>query len=225
MHIKKQNPNMERGNALLYVLISIALFAALGFTIARQMGNNTSKELNDAKAKFYATQIMTHAAQVQSAIEQMMITGSAITEIDLTLPSESGFNTAPHIHKAFHPQGGGIIIPTIREEALNDVIGSLAPGWYLGLFNNIEWTDSTNTDMLLTAYKIAQPVCEAINEKITGSTMIPALSGSMSQALTDDTPNIDLDTSLCPSCEGYSALCVTNTAGNSYSYYSVVAAR
>ncbi len=214
--------NQQNGNALIYVLIAIALFAALGFTLSRQNRNTNTKEIDEAKADLYALELITYATQAKSVIDQMSFTGSAIDDFVFTLPSEAGFNTAPLIHKIYHPQGGGLTPTNIPAKATNQISTPPNAGWYLGRFNNVEWSDSAGTDVILTAYQISKPVCEAINDQITGSKTIPALIGVAKDYLLDTATNNDLDTTACTACEGYMSLCVSNVAITAYSFYNVV---
>ncbi len=219
------NENNENGNVLVYVLIAIVLFAALGFTLSRQTQNASTKEIDDAKAELYAMDLITYATQARLVLDQMIFTGSSIDDFIFTLPSEAGFSTAPHIHKVYHPQGGGLTPANLPPQAVNQVSSSPAAGWYLGLFNNVEWTKTAATDVILTAYQISKPVCEAINKKITGSKTIPALTGNMEDYLIDTTTNNNLTSAICAACDGYVTLCVSNSGVNTYSFYSIVAER
>lgn len=215
----------ERGNALIYVLIAIVLFGALSFTLSRQGSTTGTDEISDASAEILAMELITYSAQVKSVIDQMMITGSDIDDFVFTLPSESGFNTAPHIHKIYHPQGGGLTPAILSEKSIQQAGSTPPPGWYLGRFNNVEWTASTGNDVLLTAYQIGESICEKINENITGLPSIPALNGNMDDYLVDTGTNNDLNIANCTACEGYSALCVSNSSVNAYSFYTLVAER
>ncbi len=217
--------NKQSGNALIYVLIAIALFAALGFTLARQNQDSNTNEVDEAKADLYALELITYASQVKSVINQMIFSGSKINNLVFTLPSEAGFNAAPHIHKIYHPQGGGLTPANLPAKAVSEISSPPAAGWYLGNFNNVEWTDSASSDVILTAYQISKPVCEAINDKITGSTTIPALIGDLDDYLLDTVTNNDLDIASCAACEGYMSLCVSNSAVSAYAFYNVVADR
>ncbi|MGH1404155.1 MAG: hypothetical protein ACRBDL_07915 [Alphaproteobacteria bacterium] len=223
--IKALHNEGQRGNALIYVLIAIVLFAALGFTLSRQTQNSSTTEIDKAKAEIYAAQLVTYAMQSKSVLDQMIFSGSSIDDLDLTLPNDTGFSTAPHIHKVYHPQGGGLTPANLSEKAIDQISSSPPAGWYLGHFSNIEWSKSTRTDVILTAYQIARPVCEAINLKITGSNTIPSLAGNMSEFLIDHTTNSDLNIADCGGCEGYMSLCVSNNSNSAYSFYSVVADR
>ncbi len=214
--------NNEQGNALIYVLIAIALFAALGFTLSKQNRNAGTHEIDDAKAELYAMQLITYASQVKSVIDQMIFTGSDIDDLIFTKPSETGFSTAPYIHKVYHPQGGGLTPATLPKQAVYQISTTPPSGWYLDRFNNVEWTKTTGTDVILTAYQISKAVCEKINQKIIGSNNIPALSGNMSEYLVNTSTNSDLTIASCAACEGYSSLCVSNSSVTAYSFYSVI---
>jgi len=214
--------NNAQGNALIYVLIAIALFAGLSFTLSRQSRNSGTSEIDDAKAELYAMQLITHASQVKSIIEQMSFTGSNIDDLIFTKPSEAGFSNAPYIHKVYHPQGGGLTAATIPAQAIYQISSTPPAGWYLDRFNNVEWTKTAGTDVMLTAYQISRAVCEKINKKIIGSISIPALSGDMSEFLLNTASNSDLTIASCAACEGYISLCVSNNTATAYSFYSVI---
>ena len=225
MYKKFPDSPSEKGNALIYVLIAIALFAGLGFILSRQARNAGTTELDDAQRELYAMQLISYSAQAKSVIDQMLISGSDVDDLDFTKPNQSGFNTAPYAHKVHHPNGGGLSHATLPDSIKAQIASSPVAGWYLGRFNNVEWTKSTQNDVILTAYQITKSVCETINKKITGSSGIPALSGNMNQYIVDTATNSDLTVSACSGCEGYSTLCVSNSAVSAYSFYTIVADR
>ena len=81
----------------------------------------------------------------------------------------------------------------------------------------------------MVAYQIDKTVCEKINEKITGSTTIPALADIMSRLLIDNvlhgSGNLDLTTAKCAGCDTYFSLCVSNSAVSAWSFYSIIGAQ
>ena len=214
----------ESGNVLVYVLIAVILFGALSFILSRQARHAGTAEIDEAKLEFYASDILGYSAQAKSVIDQMMITGSGIDDLDFTKPGESGYDNAPFGHKVFHPQGGGLDTGSLPED-ITLPEESVAPDWYMTSAINVEWTDSASSDVILTAYQISRPLCALLNKKITGSESIPVLSGQMKNYFVPTESNNDLNTSMCADCEGYSALCVSNGNRDSYSYYSLLAAR
>jgi hypothetical protein len=215
----------EAGNALIYVLIAIVLFAALGFSLARQTRNSGTNEIDEARAQIYATDFMAYSAQVRSVVEQMIYSGTDIDDLDFTLPGKPGYSTPPHINKVYHPQGGGLSPVTLPDKAKHQISDKYPSRWYLDNFNNVGWTKTSATDVILTAHQIAKPVCEKINVIITGSKAIPALTVNLSDVLVNSSTNYDFDTSACPSCMEYSTLCVSNKDVIAYSFYTIVAER
>ncbi|MBI1300974.1 MAG: hypothetical protein GC137_04855 [Alphaproteobacteria bacterium] len=216
----------QSGNVLIYVLIAIALFAALGFTLSRQTSTSGTEEVDEAKLRLYATDLMNYAAQVRSVLDQMSFSGTDIDDYIFDQPGDAGFNTAPHIHKVFHPQGGGLVVANIPSRAFGVLASTPPTDWYLGRFNNVEWTETTGTDIILSAYNISQSVCEEINSSITGSATIPTLaSGSADEFFVDTASDSDFTAAVCAACEGYKSLCVYDSGNDIYTFYSVIAQR
>ena len=222
----------ERGNALIYVLIAIALFAALSFTLGRQTDTSEASALSDEKAELYATQLISYAEQTRSSVDQMMFTAStSIDQLDFTAPTDVAFDTAPVIHKIYHPQGGGLIPGKLPTEVIAQVTASPEPGWYLGRFNNVEWTNQAvfpRDDVILIAYQINEKVCGLINKKINGSIVVPTMTSSIRDTLIDDTlhggTNLELTTDggdICPDCENMGSLCVQE--GGIFGFYTLIA--
>lgn len=226
----------QRGNALIYVLIAIALFAGLSFVLARQSDTSESSSLTEERAEIAASQILSYASQAKQALDQMLFTGARIDDLDFILPSDAAFNTPPTIYKVHHPGGGGLTRGNIPQEAMGSTVTTPPAGWYMGRFNNVEWTPTSASDIILTAYSLDRLVCERINEKITGNTTIPQLTDSIKETMIDDaTPgygggaNTDLTTDaagdICPACHNLVSLCVQNQAGDVYGFYSVLVDR
>jgi len=232
----------ERGNALIYVLIAIALFAALGFTLSRQTDTSEIGSLDDEKAELYATQVISYAAQARQVIDQMVFTAATdASEIDFTTPNDVTFDTGTLIHKIYHPQGGGLNPGTLPPQAISEVTTDPDPGWYLGRFNNVDWTPlaAGNTaaaggleapfeEVILTAFQISEQVCGLINEKINGSTAIPTSTASLRTILIDESlhsgTNVEFTTgtgNICPACENQGSLCIQE--GGIYAFYTILA--
>ena len=237
METKTEHTNYhgEAGNALIYVLIAIVLFAALSMTLTRQTDTNEAGTLSDDRAELYATQLISYSAQAKSAVDQMLFMGAAIDDLDFMDPSDEDFSEgtqADIIKRVFHPEGGGLIKGRIPAEAVNQSTSDPEPGWYIGQFNNVEWTASEDDDVILVAYQIKQEVCAKINEKITGTTTIPTLGDSIKETMIDDTlytgSNVDLTTDpsgspICGDCDEMGSLCVENQAQDAYGFYTVIA--
>ncbi len=222
----------ERGNALIYVLIAIALFAALSFTLSRGANTGEAGVLSDDRAELYTSEIIGYATQAKSVVDQMLFSGGvSVWNIDFERPGDANFNTAPPelFLKLHHPDGGGLTLAPLPERAIAQNSTDPVAGWYVGRFNNVEWTKNTGHDIMLVAHQIEKIICEKINIKATGSTAIPAISATVTLAelFIDDAfhtgTNEEFDTTDCAACENYQALCVSNNAATRFSYYAVMA--
>lgn len=222
----------ESGNALVYVLIAIVLFAALSFTLSRNSDTGEAGGLAEDRAEIYASQIISYAAQAKSVIDQMLFTGAEINDLDFTLPGEAGFETPPNIYKVYHPDGGGLNPGHIPEILQSSPGGAPDPGWYMGRFNNFDWTPTSADDVVLVAFQINSTVCAIINEKINGSRDIPQITTQLNEVFIDENlhpqTNVDFTTgssNICPdpACEQTASLCVLNAAGSAYGFFTVIA--
>lgn len=237
---KQRTRKSERGNALVYVLIAIALFAALSFTLARNTDSNEAGTLSEDRAQLYMSQLVSYAAQAKSVYDQMDFQGIRPGDIDFTTPDDSTFNdnladggSADRIYKIYHPDGGGLNVGNLPEGAIDDPsITDPAPGWYMGRFNNHEWTESTDEEIVLTAYGIDPVICGLINQSITGSADIadiPSMGDSIKETLIDEIhhtgTNTDLTTlggsPICAECDNQASLCVEE--GGIYAFYTLIA--
>ena len=223
--------NNEAGIGLVYILIAVGLFAALSFMLTRTINSSETATLSPERTELYSTQLINYAVQAKSAIDQMLFTGSDIGDLDFSLPGEAAFSAgtqSERIHYVYHPDGGGLNAGKFTAEI---TLAGTNPttGWHMGRFNNIEWTDTAATDIILTAYRIPREICENINDKVTGNTTIPVIAGAIETVLVDDArhsgTNVDLDIADCAECEGYSSLCVSDTGATTFAFYTIIADR
>ncbi len=230
--LMKKPRQKESGNALIYVLVAIALFAALTFTLGRQSDTGESSGLGEGQAELIATQLISYAAQAKQSLDQMLYSGANIDDIDFTLPGDVNFETAPTTDKIYHPDGGGLIPGKLPANAIDENIADPPAGWYMGRFNNVEWTPSAAYDIILVAYQISKPICEQINLSINGSAAIPVMGDSIMETMIDDSlyssgTNVELTTdgssTICPECNKMPSLCVQNAAQTAYGFYTVLA--
>lgn len=226
MNSDKHSSLRQRGNAMIYILLSLALIGALTAVISRQ-NDQASSSLDDEQAELLASQILTYTTDVQNTINGMLMSGIPVTSLDFTRPSEAGFDTAPTINKVYHPDGGGLNDGPISTGIFNETTNVPLPGWYLGRYNNVTWTPTANNDVLLVTYKINQSVCQRINKKITGDATIPIItSGALSDMLLSVAAGgggQNLTVSGCTTyCDGKPSLCISNLAGNGFAFYSII---
>ncbi len=213
---------------MIYVLIVIALFAALAFILSRQGQNGEHSAMGAQEIEIESTQMLQAAMQIKQAIDSMTYGGTTLDALDFTPPSAAGFDNPPRTVKVFHPDGGGVIMPHLPDAAIGGHADPAA-GWYLGRFNTVEWTESTATDVILTAYDIPKALCAKINEKLTGSATIPVSSAALRDILVNDADhsgnNVALTATNCPGCEGKASLCVEGPTNDIWAFYAVLEQR
>jgi hypothetical protein len=218
----------QRGNAAIYVLIVVALFAALSMIVARQHDNSESNGLSKEKLEIVANQVIAYPYQVKQAVEMMTMSGTDPSDLLFILPGEPGFSAGSPVAKVFHPEGGGLILARLPDEAIAQTSTDPVAGWYLGQFNNVAWTPTVKPDVMLVAHQISQDVCKSINKELTGSDAIPAMTDTIPDVLIDDSRHggtnvAEFDASICPDCENLPAICVSN--GGQYGFYSIILSR
>ena len=228
-------PNKQSGNAMVYVLIVVALFAAITFVLSRQTDSTETDALSDERAEILASNIQQNAMSLKQSVEQMIWTGTSIDDLDFSTPDDGAAYDAGSLgDKVFHPAGGNVILPRIPDAAINQTDTNPPARWYIGRFNNIDWTPTAANDVVLAAFQLNEAVCRRLNLRLVGDETIPALAGNANRLLitssetAPDPGNINLTPVECADCEGVPAMCVSSTDTNGrtqYTFYSIVAAQ
>ena len=105
-----------KGNALLYVLIGIALLASLTYAISKDGGGQQQNQLTAAQVKLLATDLIKHATEAEMAVQQMTQWGIEYDEILFDLPGTAGYSTNVS-RQLYHPSGGGVsLLPPPRRD-------------------------------------------------------------------------------------------------------------
>lgn len=217
MNKKRQ---LESGNALIYVLVAIVLFGALSMTLMRQTDTDEAGYLSDDQAALYASEIIAYASTAKSAIDQMMFSGSNIDDLDFILPSDVAFDTGSDIHKLFHPQGGGLNYKALRSEQVTDSAG----GIYV-VKKDVEWTDTTATDVILAFYQLNPSICTELSAKIDNTLHAPSSDAIIDNIFTDQGDAAKLTTTTCPTCENKFTAVIEDATEGSCTFYTILADR
>lgn len=225
MNSDKQSLSRQRGNVMIYILIALGLIGALTVAMTRQGDQSSGENLDKETVQLYTTRMISYTGAAQNVVNQMIMSGTTLDSLSLVNPTSSGFNTAPHIHKLFHPSGGGLSYEIPQLPPFVDSTSGTEEGWY-ATKRNIEWTPSINSDAVMAAYGISLDVCKEINKKITGtSATVPLTSGETRTYFTNFAAS-NLTAAICAGCDGYPSLCVTDPDGIANpTYYTILEAR
>lgn len=223
--------NRQAGNVLIYVLIGIALFAALSITFSETSSVSSGQQsvAEGAQVILRAHKVIDTLNAARGTVETMVVSGSQTTDISALREGESGYTTAPHYHKLFHPLGGDFMLPTTADSDIFDLsVSSPSAGWKVSDETHVQWTPSSANDIVISAYGIKQEICAAVNERLSGSSTIPALGSAtptLAQLLAEEATAADFAAAQCASCAEYIMFCVSDSAANIYAVYGIIVGR
>lgn len=171
----------ESGSAVFYILIAVALFAALSFAVANMMragGSRPNTELMELRA----SEILQYSGGLRRAVQQMKISGVPDAEISFETATLGGYanpNCLEARCKLFDPSGGGIVYsePPAADWLDTSHAAALQYGrWYVP--NNVcavnagnggagcDSDTADNEDLVLFLPWIKKDICIAINSKL-----------------------------------------------------------
>lgn len=159
----------ESGNALWFILIAIALLAALTVAITRS-SDTTSQNGNVERQRIEGSDIMRYAASIQQAVEQMRLRGLSENEISFENGFVSGYanpRCTDNGCKVFHVEGGGITFQSAGSNA------SAQPWLFTGADSvagvgedGTGETSSEDNELLVILPGISQGLCGRINTEL-----------------------------------------------------------
>jgi hypothetical protein len=171
----------ESGNALIYILIVIALFAAFSYavTIGSRAGVQT---LTEDKEKLLSAEIIEYGDIVANAATQLRLRGYSVNQISFEDPMTNGHATFDDYVNAscggvecfvFDPSGGGVKWKEVPEGLLVPESGQKDYAWWSisGAYSikNVG-TDCTSgsscKDLILFLNNVRLSVCKLFNEHL-----------------------------------------------------------
>lgn len=161
----------QSGSALFYILIAVALFAALGFAFSQSMSSSSSN-LTDEEARVYAQDVLSYANRLSRGVQRVMSrSGCSENDISFYLTTNTllaGYEHTPEVAdecKVFHEDGGSITWLT-APEGVND--GS---DWIFTGFNKVRGIGGEDTgtgnDLVAILPYINPKICFEINELVS----------------------------------------------------------
>jgi hypothetical protein len=223
----------ERGNVLFYILIAVALFAALIYTVSRG-GREGAESIGKDRTRLLASEMLEYGTVVANATTQIRLRGTAVSAISFASPAlAAGYGThgtAP-ANEIFNLSGGGVTYAAPAPEAM------LTPSPYVFTGSNEVNTVGTTcggdgcADLLMAAEGVKNDVCLKINDLVSinnNGTLPPAdasidlsvpYAGSFTyvRSLGDEAGSSAL--------KGHAAGCFRHTANGKNVFYQVLYAR
>lgn len=225
----------QSGNILIYILIAVALLAALSYAVT-QSSRTGSGSISDDRARLLATEIIEVSSSMATAVQQMRLRGVRDQDLCFNHPQWGGSylnaSCSDAQNKFFDPEGGGINWAEAPRDAM-DAAASPDYLWHFYTDNEIQDVGSTagaaaSSDLILITDELSQSVCEKINDLLgitPPATTPPAdtnygtemFSGAFSYTATIG----DEDAALA----GKNAACFLNTTSGKYAFYRVLVTR
>ena len=233
---QNKDNNNESGNVLFYILIAVALLAALMFAVS-QSGRGSGQQIADDRARLIASEMIEFSNVMSSAVSQLILRGVDQTELCFD-HTGWGANDYDHVgctddfNKIFHISGAGITWSNAPTEAMDS---SASPDnlWHIYGDNEIQNIGTTCgatgcSDLVLIVDELALNVCQQLNDllgvtdantapptdTVIGETRFVGTFG-YSQTIGDEAAALD----------GQTSGCFENTTDSKYIFFTVLIAR
>lgn len=162
--------NSQSGNVLIYVLIAVALLAALSYAIA-QSGRGSIGGLGKEQARLYATEIMEYGGVMAQAVSQIRLRGYRDIEISLEnniISDYENTNCTDSECEIFNVNGGGVHYLVPKSAWLDGTqSGQLRYGevYFHGAASVVEVGLSAD-DLIMFVPYLKKDICTAINKQL-----------------------------------------------------------
>jgi hypothetical protein len=209
----------QNGNVLLYILIAVALMAALAYAISGDSRGNQADRMEEVRSELFASEIIAHIRDAERVVFQMMQWGTDIDDLRFETPGHMNYsiNTT---NQVYHPSGGGLI-PFHEKNDLFDSSGSR--GFFFKNIMSFEWSPSSATDLVFSFVDLDSAICLEIGNRLFGQTAIYPLDPSTPNGIAQfsGTSTSEFQNSYCPDCVGKKGGCVSFGADNNAFYYII----
>ena len=155
----------QSGNAFIYVLVAIALFAALAYTFTRSAQQGGSGNISKQEAAIAASEILSYARTIESAVNRVRVKNRC-SENEISFEYDGYYinPSAPGTKKChiFEPEGGNIEYLTMNPNTFSNGLQ------YFGFNAGFQFTKvgSDLNDLALQLNYLKKDVCLSINDKL-----------------------------------------------------------
>lgn len=160
----------ESGVVFFYILVGVALFAALAYSLSRGSSQNTS-HLDDRRAELEASTIINFSSQVEQGFQNLIRRGCSESDIAMEGNHHHGgysHPTTPGDNRCqlFHPAGANLIYYDPPLEIHVDGLGNHFQNWWFTKIRVAGRGDTDCIDQLVTLRNIDEKLCRAINKAV-----------------------------------------------------------
>lgn len=220
--------NPQSGNVLFYILLAVALFAALSFAVS-STSTTSGNVLTGEQTRLAAQGVISYANTIAAAVQKLRLRGCTESQLNFENNIVSGYTNggAPSDDSCdiFSTSGGQVQFKAPPKNA-ND--GS---DWIITGTNEVTGvgTDGTGEDLILSLENLDSAVCLELNNQLNPgifSTDPPVdLSTNSSTKFTGTYPSTDTIANVGHGLTGRISACYLETTGGEYNFYKVLLAR
>ena len=161
----------DSGNVLIYILIAVALLAALSYAVARMGHSSGLTEFSNERDGLMASELIEYGTVMGNAIAQLRLRGYPDTEISFANDIDTDYTNPNCVESGceiFNPAGGALHYLEPKAEWLDDSQSAQAHygELYITGSSNVEDVGTGDDDLILFVPYIRKSLCEAINTKL-----------------------------------------------------------
>lgn len=164
--------NSQAGNVFMIILLAIAMFGALAFTISRSMRSSSVTTMSERTVDLAASDMISFAQGLQRAVDRVRSNGCSENEISFENPVVAGYanaGTPSDKCKIFSPDGGAATWRKAPEGAATDLNWRFLSN-KIGKADGTKIFGTTGEDLVVALSGVNIQVCDKINEKVSGYT-------------------------------------------------------
>lgn len=227
----------ESGAVFFYILLAVALLAALTYAVSRGGRGNTST-LTDQQAKLAAQEIIEYGNTVANAVQKLRLRGMDETQISfgnsvfidgagvLVNPPGHNANCISNSCEVFSPEGGNLI-PRIMDKMSHTSFNSAGGhSWFKTI--PIQDVGSSETDLIMQVQHIREEVCVKINTLlgVSSSNSLPATDSFDNSIFSGAYPaHADPIGDVATKLAGTTTHCAESNSVGTYRFHQVLIAR
>lgn len=222
----------ESGNILLYILIAVALLAALSYAVSRS-SSGSSNQLNKERAQMAATEILEYATVLGNAASQLRLRGCKPAELSFEGAGAAYVNAATpgdNTCKVFHASGGGVKLlpPPVAALVASNTVWAFSADMEVAGIGSTCGTEGC-TDLVAYIPGVKDSVCDAVNDlsSIEDPTTRPSQNDASYGPFSGAYTYVDTlgDQSGTAKLSGKAAGCFQSVADNNFIVYKVLLSR
>ena len=179
----KNKLHNQRGNVFIYILIAIALLAALSYAVSRG-SRSSGSALTGEQARIAAQEIIDYGNDIATAVQKLTLRGCSDTEISFDSAVLAGYSNVSsptdESCNVFSENGGRLNVQEFSEsffETSHSAYNAYGEVYFSNTIQveNIGTTCGTAdcTDLLFQLPHIRSEICEAINVNVIDDKILP----------------------------------------------------